>query len=477
MARIPFPGFVSGSYTTRSFVHGSERCVNLVLEDNPSTKQAALYGTPGLRRVAYLPSGPMRALYTASQGRVFAVAGSTLYELLPGGAGVPRGTLGGTQPVSMADNGIALMLVDGTSGYVLDFATHTYQQVTDPDMPHADFVVFLDGYFVLNVHGTGQYMLTGLYDPLHVGGLDHATAEARPDPIVAHAADHRELWLFGSQTIEVAFNSGNPDFPIERISGAVIEQGCIAPWSVQALDNTLYWLHGNTRGAGTVLRARGYQPEDITPPGVEWAWSQYPTLTDARAFTYRQSGHAYYVLSFGAGDATWAYDTTTGLWHERAALAHDGGLERHWAACHTYGLGEHLVGDYRTGMVYALDERQYTDDGAPIVRLRRAPHVASDGKRVFHQAFELALEAGVGVDGGAPVQDVNPDVMLRWSNDGGKTYSHEHWANAGPLGAYQTRAIWRRLGQSRNRVYEVRQTTGTPVAWTGAWLDLSEGMH
>ena len=96
-------------------------------------------------------------------------------------------------------------------------------------------------------------------------GLDLATAEARPDPIVALAADHRELWLFGSQSIEVAFNSGNPDFPIERISGAVIEQGCVAPWSVAALDNTLYWLHGSTRGAGAVLRARGYQPEEITP--------------------------------------------------------------------------------------------------------------------------------------------------------------------------------------------------------------------
>ena len=188
-----------------------------------------------------------------------------MYELFGGGTSRLLGLLGGTQPVSMADNGHALMVVDGAGGYVYDFTSGTYQQVTDPDFPHADFVVFLDGYFVVNVHGTGQYMLTGLYDPLVVSGLDLATAEARPDPIVALAADHRELWIFGTQSIEVAFNSGNPDFPIERISGAVIEQGCVAPWSVAALDNTLYWLHGNTRGEGSVLRARGYQPEEITP--------------------------------------------------------------------------------------------------------------------------------------------------------------------------------------------------------------------
>lgn len=449
--------------------------MNLVAEVNPSTKQPALYGTPGLRRFATLQGGPLRALYTSSRGRVFCVAGPNLYELLASGQSVLRGTLGGTQPVSMADNGIALMVVDGTHGYVLDFATNTYQPVTDPDMPAADFVVFLDGYFVVNVHGTGQYMLTGLYDPLNVGGLDLATAEARPDPLVALAVDHRELWLFGSQTIEVAFNSGNPDFPIERVSGAVIEQGCSAPWSVAALDNTLYWLHGNTRGAGTVMRAKGYQPEEITPPGIEWAWAQYASLADARAYTYRHHGHAYYVLSFGAGNATWAYDTTTGLWHERAALAMDGRLMRHWGTCHTYGLGHHLVGDYRQGRVYTYDATQYTDDGQPIPRIRRAPHLASSGTRVFHEAFELALEAGVGVDGGAPVQDVAPDVMLQWSNDGGKTWSHEKWVTSGPRGAYETRAIWRRLGQSRNRVYEIQQTTATPVVWTGAWLDVTEG--
>ena len=67
--------------------------------------------------------------------------------------------------------------------------------------------------------------------------------------------------------------------------------------------------------------------------------------------------------------------------------------------------------------------------------------------------------------------------MLRWSNDAGRTWSNEHWTQAGPLGAYDTRVIWRRLGQSRSRVYEVRQTTATPVCWTGAWLELTEGLH
>jgi hypothetical protein len=49
----------------------------------------------------------------------------------------------------------------------------------------------------------------------------------------------------------------------------------------------------------------------------------------------------------------------------------------------------------------------------------------------------------------------NPKAMLRWSNDGGSTWSSEHWVSIGQLGRYQNRAIWRRLGQARDRIFEV----------------------
>jgi hypothetical protein len=45
--------------------------------------------------------------------------------------------------------------------------------------------------------------------------------------------------------------------------------------------------------------------------------------------------------------------------------------------------------------------------------------------------------------------------MLRWSNDGGSTWSNEHWKSIGKQGKYKNRVIWRRLGLARDRIYEV----------------------
>jgi hypothetical protein len=67
-------------------------------------------------------------------------------------------------------------------------------------------------------------------------------------------------------------------------------------------------------------------------------------------------------------------------------------------------------------------------------------------------------------------------VMLRWSDDGGHTWSNEHWQGMGKIGKYGTRTIWRRLGMTtklRDRVYEISGTDPVKITITGAELLLS----
>ncbi|MCV5997943.1 hypothetical protein, partial [Enterococcus faecalis] len=68
------------------------------------------------------------------------------------------------------------------------------------------------------------------------------TAEGQPDPLVAILSDHREIFLFGTETIEVWYNSGASDFPFERNQGAFIEKGCGARYSVAKQNNTVYFI-------------------------------------------------------------------------------------------------------------------------------------------------------------------------------------------------------------------------------------------
>jgi hypothetical protein len=68
-----------------------------------------------------------------------------------------------------------------------------------------------------------------------------------------------------------------------------------------------------------------------------------------------------------------------------------------------------------------------------------------------------------------------PQAMLRWSNDGGSTWSREYWATIGQLGKYKNRAIWRRLGMARDRVFEVSVTDPINAVIVSANLKASAG--
>ncbi len=54
-------------------------------------------------------------------------------------------------------------------------------------------------------------------------------------------------------------------------------------------------------------------------------------------------------------------------------------------------------------------------------------------------------------------------MTLKWSNDGGHTWSDGIDRDCGQPGEYTKRVIWRRLGQARDRVYEISMTD--PADW------------
>jgi hypothetical protein len=111
-----------------------------------------------------------------------------------------------------------------------------------------------------------------------------------------------------------------------------------------------------------------------------------------------------------------------------------------------------MVGDYANGKIYKLDKDNYTDDGQQVRRLRRAPHLVADFQRQYFDELQIQFQPGLGLSTG---QGDNPQAMLKWSDDGGSTWSNEHWVTIGAIGRYANRAIWRRLGWARDRVFEV----------------------
>lgn len=178
------------------------------------------------------------------------------------------------------------------------------------------------------------------------------------------------------------------------------------------------------------------------------------------------------MITFPTANKTWAYDTSTGLWHERA-FNNDGSLIRHRSNCYAFAYSAHTVGDFENGRVYELSKDVYSDSGTAITRLRTSPHISTGLVRNFFKSFQLDMETGVGLDGTG--QGTDPQVMFRFSDDGGHTWSNERLRSAGRIGETKWRVRWHRLGMARNRIFEVKITDPVRVALLGAEIEFEQG--
>lgn len=470
---MEFP-FVGGAYLSRSLNLDAQRCVNLfpVLGESGTAKTVhALFGTPGLRRLATLPGlGGLRALYVPTVGDAIAVRGADVYRITPDWTARHIGSIdGASTPVSIADDGNSAVLVTGVYGYTLTLRTDVLTPIDDEAFYGADYVAYTKTVFAFNRPATKQfYITTG--SGVAFDALDFASATSNAEPIVRHIVNHEELLLFKQTTTEIWRAVVGGDFLFARDTNAAIEKGCEAKHSVVALDNTVYWLGGDAGGGGIVWKLDGYTPVRVSHGGLEYAIQNYADTSDAIGYAYQQEGHTFYMLSFPSAGATWCFDVATGLWHERAYLdPATGRFDRHRGACHMYYAGVHVVGDWQDGRLYALDLDCYDDDGAPLVALRACPHVAgAGGNELRFNRIRIDTEAGVGLVAG---QGVDPVLMLRWSNDGGHTWTRHKNLTMGKLGERQHRVTVDRLGVARDRVFEVSISDPVKRVILGATVD------
>jgi hypothetical protein len=539
---------LGSSYVARSVNAADSRMVNLFPEIVPEggKEPAFLNRAPGLRLLANMGDGPIRGMWQFN-GYGYVVSGNVLYKVDSLFRSSPIGTVSGSPgPVSMSDNGTQLFVACNGPSYIYNSLTLEFKQIDDPDFPGAVTVGYLNGYFVFNEPNSQRIWITQLLDGTSIDPLDFASAEGSPDGLVSLLISHREAWLFGTNSVEVWYDSGAADFPLTPVQGAFNEIGCIAAFSVAKLDNGIFWLGADARGRGIVYRASGYTAARVSTHAVEWQIQQYGTLSDAIAYTYQQDGHAFYVLIFPSANTTWVYDVATSAWHERAAFV-NGSFTRHRSNCQMSFSNEIVVGDHEVGNIYAFDLDVYSDNGDVQKWLRswRAlPTGTNDLKRTAHHSLQLDAETGAidssvttpvtlsdisepdvklltesgdvivwetesdslltesgdiivqengsymyydgssSVIGGAILVQkglltataIDPQVMLRWSDDGGHTWSNEHWLSMGLTGQYGRRVIWRRLGMTlklRDRVYEVSGTDQVKIAIMGAELIMS----
>ena len=331
-------------------------------------------------------------------------------------------------------------------------------------------VDIVDNYFVYNRPGTQQFGASAVLSPISAAA-SFSSKDGAPDDLVTLIVDHREIYLLGETSSEVWVDQGTSPFPFQRIPGTSTQHGIVAPFSMARLGNSFAYLSKNNRGTAQIVQMNGYVPQRISTHVVENSLTNQ-TITDAVAWTYQLEGHEVYVISFPSIQLTWCYDVASGMWHKWLYTNNLGQYERCRGNCAAVFQGYVLVGDYSNGKIYHLDKNVYTDDGQNVKRLRRAPHLVSDFQRQYFEELQIQFQPGVGLVTGT---GENPQAMLRWSNDGGSTWSNEYWTSIGRIGRYLNRAIWRRLGMARDRIFEVVVTDPVKCVIVSANLKASQG--
>ena len=357
--------------------------------------------------------------------------------------------------------------VSSTTLYGLNFSQ---LPSTDGAFTGGTNVDVVDNYFVYNRPDTQQFGCSNALSPIS-GSTNFSSKDGAPDDLVTLIVDHREIYLLGETSSEVWVDQGTSPFPFTRIPGTSTQHGIVAPFSVARLGNSFAYLSKNNRGTAQIVQMNGYIPQRISTHAVENSLNG-KTITDAVAWTYQLEGHEVYVISFPTLQLTWCYDIATQMWHKWLYTNNLGQYERCRGNCAAVFQGYVLVGDYSNGKIYHLDRNVYTDDGQNVKRLRRAVHLTTDLQRQYFEELQLQFQPGVGLSTG---QGDDPQAMLRWSSDGGSTWSSEHWTTIGKIGKYTNRAIWRRLGTARDRIFEVSVSDPVKAVIVSANLKMTAG--
>lgn len=481
-------GMIGASYTAKSNAVADEETINFypeTLETAGAQTQRSFFGTPGLAVFTTFPDGPVRGqCWTGT--RLFVAAADTLYEVLADGtqtAPMPGvlDMLGG--PASIVASNIELLIVAGGRAWCMELADNSYVEVTSQLAGAPIQADYGDGYFIVCFAGTNKFQISAILDGTTWPGIQVNAVSVFPENIVGIKISHRELWVFGLQHAQPYQDTGTDEI-YDVIPGALVETGLAATFGRDIVDNTVFWISEDIRGARQAWRASGYTPQRISTHAVETALSSYSAdqIANLVSYSYQDAGHLFWVLYIPGTDCTWVYDVAEGLWHKRSSDVVPGTSGPHLSWNHSYAFGKHLVGDWNSGNLYEMKLAYdtgggvyafVTDNGETIRRLRRSPTLVQEMEWIYHKEFVADFAVGLGPQ--PPLQDGDgndrpPQAMLRWSNDRGFTWSNEHVANCGYSGEYSTRVIWRRLGRSRYRVYELSVSDPIPWALVDAYL-------
>ncbi len=445
-----------GYYESDSAPLAAQNSINLY-PNNPATKGAlstgALFRTPGILNIKNIGVGPGRGFHKFQKtGTLFSVSGNELYKQTNIANATLEGVITGTGRVSMSDNGVTVVIiVPGGDGYFYTIATSTLTKITDPIF--ADFqlqqggvtsVTLKDSQFV---YTTNEEFFTGSLATVNNGqdfdALDFEDAEVNSDPIVRTMTIKNELYMFGTETIELYQNVAGSAFPFQRILGATIDKGIASRFGIVQFDNSFVFLGNGQFERPAIWRGQSGMAQKISTTAIDNAIQNYTAaeLASVFAWAYMQDGSTFAGFTFP--NETFVYDATASslqqrpVWHQRQS---GGGQWR--VSDITSVFGEVIVSDLSDGRLGLLGREYEHEYTATIVRECTGMYMINNTASFRVSSVELSTTSGIG-----DINAASKTIELQYSSNGGQSFNSAGNRNIGVVPEYNKRQIWRRLGR------------------------------
>lgn len=461
MKTIPV-NFVGGENNSRSRQWSSQSTVNLYIDAQGSGRsQTCLLPWPGEKAFSSGSSGTTRGMILHNE-LVYLIVDTDLIEIDSDGTRVVRGTIPGANRCSLATDGTNLVIRTGSATY---FYSTSVAGITDSNLENAQTLCYINNQFIYQ--GTAQrFGVSNAGDPTTIDGLNYATAESYPDDIVQVYAFNERVYIGGSRSMEIWYNSGEGSPPFDRIQQSTTEVGIASPFCMANSDEYLYFLGDDN----SVYRVSAYQPESVTPSAIAKEFRE-ATTSDAQGYCVHLDGQWFYIVQLPTSNLTLAYSEQTGEWI-RLSTGVDVSLPRHLMNGYVYAFGKHLVCDYDSGDVYEWDFETYQSNGSPIAYQRDSAPVSSlqlaPGKRLLMSKADFFMETGVGNS-----DELDPEMMVSCSIDGA-SFTNEDWIKLGREGQKAGKIEWYNMQSFYDLRLRVRSTDPNFFSVHGAAITLKE---
>jgi hypothetical protein len=462
----PVPIEVAGpTQKDRSPQLSSQMTMNMYLAPGRETKWAA-YDFPGAKSFV-TRSGSDRGQHVFND-ELYQVSGGQLLRIESDGTVLSLGAIPGNGRCVFADDGVNLVIV--SDGLVSVYDGETVERIGSTNLETPNSVAYLNGYFLYD-GDEGRFQASDAGDPATINDLSVGVANSDGDRLIRGYVHNQVVWWMGPRALEPWYFSGSGDLPFERLEQGIVKRGLGACYSVASNDEAIFFLGSDRQ----VYRLAQSSAQNVTS-GSAKAIENFTTIDDAVAWLFTFDSQEFYLLTFPTEGKTLLHSVTYGYWVNLSSGMSEG---RHIASSGAYCYGKNIIADYRSGNLYELDGETYTDNGEARLRYRDCAPITGrqlgiPGRRILCGRLQLDVEMGVGLASG---QGVDPRLLCRWSNDGGKTFGPETFTAIGAMGDYDRRVDFDAFVDGYNLVARIGCSDPVYFSLFGGIAEVADGGH